>query len=113
MSSLLCEKLDIYFGVQVQIVVVNFPFNRPVTLLANLSEFPTSSILIQLTRFQHIGNILGNGAPAFSKEGCHLRLRESNGFFLQPDIYFYVAVWVLIYNDFTVGHWVNFLLLLV
>jgi hypothetical protein len=96
MSSLWCEKLDIYSGVDVQIVVVNFPFNRPVTLLANLSEFPTSSILIQLTRFKHIANMPGHGAPAFSKQGCHLRLREPNGFILQPDLYFYALFRVLV-----------------
>lgn len=88
MSSLWCEKLDICSVVQVQIIVLNFPFNRSVALLANLSKFPTGSILVQLTLVKHIANMLGHGAPAFPKQGRHLLLLEPNGFFLQPDLYF-------------------------
>jgi hypothetical protein len=76
--------------------MVNLPFYLPYAFLTNLSEFPTSSILLQLAFFVHISDVSGYSASAFAKQFGHLFLCKPNGLILQANIYLDIAIGVLV-----------------
>ncbi len=79
---------------------------RPITVAfqSNLSETPTSSILLQLPLFKHIADMFCYSTSAFAKQFSHLVLCKPNGFFIEPHIYFDVAFGSLVNEDLAVVH---------
>jgi hypothetical protein len=87
--------------------VVNLALYFPEAFLSKLSEFPTSSVLLQLAFPEHIDYVFGNGASAFAKQRSHLLPRQPNCFIFEPYINFYVACGALVNEYFACIHFLN------
>src|SRR5690554_581224 len=67
----------------VQIVVINFPLNLALALLANYPEFPDSWFSLQFTLLEHITHVLVDGSHVFAKQLRHLGLAEPDRLLIQ------------------------------